>query len=330
MIRKRGFTLVELLVVIAIIGVLVGLLLPAVQAAREAARRSSCSNNLKQLGLAAHNYHDTFNSLPSGYINDYGIARNFRGQTYQHFTAIRHNAGWSWSALIAPFMELTPQHDTLQVRIGHAAMSLNDPVVIAVAETPVPTMRCPSADGPPLMAVGERRPANLNGDRISIAVTNYIGVNTGRGSLNIDNRQNNANGVFFADSRINFRDVTDGLSNVLMFGERSWDIFLPRCQRRAINGAGGMYSVTASDQMEHPNRGDGNALGVAGFGINYDHVADPCHNLWRVKSGFYSRHPGGAQFTLADGSVRFLPETIDLVTYRRLCNRRDGNPVELP
>lgn len=330
MIRKRGFTLVELLVVIAIIGVLVGLLLPAVQAAREAARRSSCSNNLKQLGLAAHNYHDTFNTLPSGYINDYGRAVNFRGQEYQHFAYINLNAGWTWSALIAPFMELSPQHDMLQVRMGHAAMSLNDPAVIAVAETAVPTLRCPSADGPPLQTINNRRPRNLNGDPVSVAVINYIGVNTGRGGLNIDNRQNNANGVFFADSRINFRDVTDGLSNVLMFGERSWDIYLPRCNARAITGAGGLFAKAASDQIEHSNRGDGAALGVAGNGINYDHVANPCDNLWQFKSGFYSRHPGGAQFTLADGSVRFLPETIDLVTYRRLCNRRDGNPVELP
>jgi prepilin-type N-terminal cleavage/methylation domain-containing protein/prepilin-type processing-associated H-X9-DG protein len=329
---RRGFTLVELLVVIAIIGVMVGLLLPAVQAAREAARRMSCSNNLKQLGVATHNYHDTFNSLPSGYINDYGNAQNARGQTYQHFPPMtRHRASWAWSALLAPFMELNAQYETLRVTGGHAAFRLNDPVAIAIVETPVASLRCPSADGPQLNNNGDRRVINTTSTAwINPATTNYVGVNTGRASLSIDNRQLNANGVFFNDSRINFRDILDGTSNVLMFGERSWDLFLPRCNARAFVASATLFVVGATDQVEHQNRGDAGALGVAGNGINHDVIADPCNNLWQFKSGFYSRHPGGAQFTLADGSVRFLPDTIDLVTFRRLCNRMDGNPVELP
>jgi len=106
--KRRGFTLVELLVVIAIIGILIALLLPAVQAAREAARRAQCSNNLKQIGLAMHNYSDTFKTLPMGFTNDYGLAINYMGQNYSHHGGpSRYFANWTWSAYVAPFMELT-------------------------------------------------------------------------------------------------------------------------------------------------------------------------------------------------------------------------------
>ncbi len=149
--KRRGFTLVELLVVIAIIGILVALLLPAIQAAREAARRTQCGNNLKQIGVAMHNYHDTFNALPMGYTNDYGAATNYLGQAYAHHASPaptddnvpqRYYASWTWTAYIAPFMELGPQYQTLNVTGTWAAQSLLDAAAQEVVRTPVPALRC--------------------------------------------------------------------------------------------------------------------------------------------------------------------------------------------
>ena len=122
--KRHGFTLVELLVVIAIIGILVALLLPAIQAAREAARRTQCNNNLKQLGVAMHNYSDSHRSLPPGFINDYGRAINEYGVLYAHKMSPPPNADgggspprqyaqWAWSAFIAPYMELSSQFEIL-------------------------------------------------------------------------------------------------------------------------------------------------------------------------------------------------------------------------
>ena len=329
-IRRRGFTLVELLVVIAIIGVLVALLLPAVQAAREAARRSQCANNLKQIGLAMHNYHDTLRTLPTGYTNDWGLAENYSGQQYAHHTDSppqRHMASWSWSAYVAPYMELSSQHDVLGVTRRHAALALADPAVQELMQNPVSVLRCPSDAGPRLNPWGEARPMDVNGDRHNVALTNYVGVSHGRSSLDIDNRQRNCTGVLFVDSEINFRDVSDGTSNVLMAGERAWDTYHARCNRRQTNGAAIPFVIGTSNLLNHRNRGTALAVGVAGNGINWPSPNADCGNLWEVKSGFYSHHPGGAMFVFVDGSVHFLSETLDLTTFRRLADRQDGNPV---
>src|SRR5687768_5426071 len=130
---NRGFTLVELLVVIAIIGVLVALLLPAVQATREAARRSSCSNNLKQIGLGLHNYHDVILSFPSGYID----------------SPVASREQWGWAALMLPYIEQGPLHDKLGVSRGTLDQQLvvNGAVVVAAAESPLKVFMCPSDSG---------------------------------------------------------------------------------------------------------------------------------------------------------------------------------------
>ncbi len=331
----RGFTLVELLVVIAIIGVLVALLLPAVQAAREAARRAQCANNLKQIGLAMHNYHDVFKTLPTGYTNDYGRAINMGGQTYAHHTDSPPNtlrASWAWSAYVAPFLELSAQHDVLGVTRRHAALAMTEPTVREVLQTRVPTLRCPSDDGPILNACGNshRQPRDVNDVTVQVATSNYVGVNHGHATLNIINDQRDCTGVLFVDSGINFRDVLDGTSNVLMVGERAYRTNHVRCQRRQDNCAAIVFVAGATDPMNHMNRGPGSALGVPGNGINWPSPNSDCGNLWEAKSGFYSHHPGGAMFVFVDGSVRFITENLDLTTFRRLADRQDGNPVTLP
>ncbi len=112
-----------------------------------------------------------------------------------------------------------------------------------------------------------------------------------------------------------------------MVGERGWHSQHARCSTRQMNGAAIPFLAVASDQFAHPNRGDACAVGVAGNGINFPCAVADCNNLWNVKSGFYSNHPGGAMFVFVDGSVHFLSETINLTTFRRLADRRDGNPV---
>ena len=177
--RGRGFTLVELLVVIAIIGVMVGLLLPAVQAAREAARRMSCSNNMKQIGLAVHNYADSYKRFPAGYIADIVGVQDSREQSL-----------WSWGASLLPYIEQGALYDQLQPGRIKLHQHLTTPAGLALLQTPISTYRCPSDTGPTLNNFDDsqyvpdstgnnfyNRHVTSNGtDRIPIALSNYVMV----------------------------------------------------------------------------------------------------------------------------------------------------------
>ncbi len=206
--RRVAFTLVELLVVIAIIGILVGLLLPAVQQAREAARRMQCSNNLKQIGLALHNYHDTYNKFPQGFTRFHS---------------------WGWAVRVLPFMEQRNLFDRLATDSGNWGPINNatNPVLLATLQTKLSGFRCPSDTGPD---INDKR--TLGGRQVSMS--NYIGVN---GSLlfqhlgqwyDAESTPGNpatyvgGNGALFMDSKIGLRDITDGTSNTLLVGERDY------------------------------------------------------------------------------------------------------------
>jgi prepilin-type N-terminal cleavage/methylation domain-containing protein len=327
--RKRGFTLIELLVVIAIIAILVALLLPAVQQAREAARRSQCKANLKQIGIAMHNYVDTFSVLPMGFTNDYGLGTSISGTAYQHKGSnVRNNAQWAWSAYILPYMDQAGAYAEIKVGEMFAAEAMNVASARTVIAQPLPAFLCPTSTGLNITQNGEYRAKALNGTVYDVARASYAAVaddNEGNGRV-LTHDARNCSGLFFNDSSTPFRDITDGQSNVLMVGEKAWETQNGRCNVKQIAGAATLYVTGASNQLTMENRGGGSALGIAGNGINVD-SAQACNNLWDIKMTFSSNHAGGAHFVLADGAVLFLGENIDLTTYRRLAHKDDGNTL---
>lgn len=284
--RYPAFTLVELLVVIAIIGVLIALLLPAVQQAREAARRMTCQNHLKQIGLALHNYHDTFGSFPPGWVlgND-GLG-----------TGAPHYARYGWTVAIFPQMELSNQYDAVGFN-ADLAFDLNNAGLRDIMQAKLETWRCPSDPGPDLNA--GRQLHSADDDDVAVATSNYVGSYTSGG---VALSGNPFNGIFDLNSSIQFRDVTDGTSNTAIVSERAYEIGNTTPHAATVWGSRGTSPANA--------KRIGN-LTFAGKGmINSTNNSDATtNNTSRI--GVSSLHPGGAQVCLTDGSVRFLQETID-------------------
>ena len=304
-----GFTLVELLVVIAIIGILVGLLLPAVQAAREAARRMQCSNNLKQIGLALHNYESSHGALPAGcngLVNAAG--NNFNGH------------GWTWHASILPYVELTNLYEAVQGPdgMGNELGSTTSGKPLIVRATVLPLFWCPSQpDVTNGMQKGGYQPSNYNGNMgTRIGNGNDDCICTGVSNLN-DMMTNpwgcmNGNGIFYVRSRTRFADVQDGLSNTIFVSEvpdSGGDVvgqFSAGCDRKAIF-SGGADSNPPMEMSEFLIAAEGN---------------DPINGGAEEASGSF--HPAGANFLLGDGSVRFLSENMNMPTYQAISTRAGG------
>ncbi len=330
--KRSAFTLIELLVVIAIIAILVALLLPAVQQAREAARRSSCQNNLKQIGLAMHNYHDVHNALPPAFVLTPGTLDN--------------KGHWAWSAMILPYVELGPLYDRLNVGNVTASRAIQDHT--AAMQQAYAVFRCPSASGTPssqpVAVLGYCIQEETTTTEHGLAVSNYIVMNNiayVRMRQSDDPRRGDGSpggavGAFFRNSRVNFRDISDGLSNTLLVGERAFQM------RGNRIGAGTLFAVrdyngggpAANDHASGGEWGQGlkSVTGSVYFPINRTATA---HNTLESQA-FSSHHSGGAQFVLADGSVRFISENIHssngnaataVNTLNRLAAIADGDPV---
>ena len=211
--------LIELLVVIAIIAVLIALLLPAVQQAREAARRSSCKNNLKQLGLGLHNYHESFGAFPPGYIDLRGTAPG---------TVTDNHGHWAWSAFLLPQVDQGALFNILKV--GDVRPTTVITTNRIEMQSRVPGFRCPSDSGPgvhdaavePGYAIETTAAANTG-----LSLTNYVVVNghasvRQRPATNPVDGTTGASGAFYRDSFVGFRDISDGSSNTVLVGERAW------------------------------------------------------------------------------------------------------------
>jgi len=284
--RRPAFTLVELLVVIAIIGILVALLLPAVQMAREAARAASCKNNLKQLGLALHNYHDVMGQLPCGWIADQpeGVP------------------GWGWSTGLLAQLEQAAVEQNLINR----NLPIADPANQAAREHVLPILICPSDAGPQIFSIGADDATGPSVDSgtpvFKVAKSNYLGV---FGTVEIEDAPSAGDGVFFHNSRIRFADITDGLSQTFIVGERNSKL------------GGSVWTGVIEGVAESLAR----VVGIADHSPNTPaaHYDD-----------FSSYHPSGVHFLLGDGSVSRYHDTIDHAVYQALCTRGGGEAVQAP
>jgi prepilin-type N-terminal cleavage/methylation domain-containing protein len=302
--KPHAFTLIELLVVIAIIGVLVGLLLPAVQQARESARRASCTNKLKQLGLAVHNYADVNKELPP--LARMGAA----GQT---------TPAWAWSALLLPFIEEVNLHSTLGVGSGQ-------PTSNAALATQLDSFLCPS-DTPPRA----NSPRGMGGG-IQFGLSNYPAVSSeGVRVYMHSNQPQNATGVFVARTPTSgepirkFKDITDGSSNTLLIGERATDQLLVY-NGSPLNDNDRCYtSWTAVSRPDVDSSGYQGLMEIAGSTGEPLNSAAP---TWMYRHSFRSTHPGGSQFATADAAVFFANENMSLQLLKDMTSVAGGEVID--
>ncbi|MGB7327231.1 MAG: DUF1559 domain-containing protein [Rubripirellula sp.] len=312
--RKHAFTLVELLVVIAIIGILVSLLLPAVQAAREAARRVQCKNNLKQIGLALHNYESAFRTFPPGFIST--VTGPWSGGGNDPVPEI--GPGWSMMAMLLPQLELSTLHRQIDF-----TRPISDPINQLARSTVVPAYRCPSDTWNDPVSVWPRA-IGLN----DLAASSYVGVlggadptgNGPTGSYLARYEEPNFNGMFHRNRAIRHRDITDGTSNTIGIGERA-SMFSPNGWAGVIPGGQTVFSERIASQR-------GQAVGDTvrpAITMTTVHVRSGGPNSpTGSPGGFWGPHTGGAQFVLMDGSTQLISTEVDIRIYRALAGRNDG------
>ncbi len=295
---RKGFTLIELLVVIAIIAILIALLLPAVQQAREAARRSACKNNLKQIGLALHNYHDVHLTFPPAYIGGANSTDSASAVLISSFSN-----GIGWQTFILPFMDQAPLYNKIAARLfvstgaGYGLLWSKDTTGARVlANTVIPPYVCPSD---PM--------GGANADLGFFGKSNYVACSgphhdgTGPATINISATVTPGNGAFYGNSKTKIRDITDGTSNVFLCSERTTQGTFTGALWIGMAGARGYVLFPAINNADTLI----NSLGAPTFAPSSTHV-------------------GGCHFLFGDGRVRFLSENIDSRTYEQLGVINDG------
>jgi prepilin-type N-terminal cleavage/methylation domain-containing protein/prepilin-type processing-associated H-X9-DG protein len=320
---RKGFTLIELLVVIAIIGILIALLLPAVQKVREAANRAKCANNLKQIGLAMHNYHDTEGSFPPCYEKKVGPP------PYDGVPSFLFR--WSALAKVTPYIEQDNLYKALDLTIPlyiDTNLTVSPPNVPWVAKR-IPIYECPSDPQAPIFP--------------NFGPTNYLAcMGSGANGGTHDPSKGDVDGIFYTASRTRMGDITDGTSNTALMSE-------------SLKGPGGtppsgslpagsplrqtLYASLPSAPMSEgacqgastwqTDRNSKWADGDVPYGI-YDHWRTPNASIWDCVAGVYSwrgarsGHAGGVNLLLGDGSVRFVTNSISADTWRGLGSRNGG------
>jgi prepilin-type N-terminal cleavage/methylation domain-containing protein/prepilin-type processing-associated H-X9-DG protein len=308
--RDRAFTLVELLVTISIIGVLVGLLMPAVQSARESSRRSHCQNNLKQIGLALHEYHVAFNKFPAGVVHSKDDGDR---------TGV---AGFGWSSFLLPHLQQKAIYNLLNLPTGDLHNALKSQSGRDLAQAELPMFRCPSDTG--YFLNSDRPFSGAKYGDLAAAKSNYVGNHGTRFvtyAEKLVDKTMDSFGVFAVDTQLTDAQFTDGTSYTVLAGER----------RSAQDWAGVWIGVR--NYNNSGNTGLRQVLGISDVKINSREGTD-------ARRGFSSEHPGGALFLFADGHVEFLDEDIDfnqagatskiqaekqqMGLYQRLLRRNDG------
>lgn len=320
---QRGFTLIELLVVMTIIAILIGLLLPAVQSAREAARRLSCKNNLKQIGVALHNYVEARKQFPPGGIYPVGAT-------------VAADA-WSVHAYLLPYMEQENLHNLINFKASYSTQP-------TVTEFRVPVYLCPSEinDKP--------RP---DGSLTHFPVS--YGANYGVWFVWNPNTNTGGSGVFYPNSKTRPADIKDGLSNTLAFAEvKAYTPYLrdggdpgtggaPPASRFDVSGYGGNFKTNSGhtewvDARAHqtgftatftPNTVVPHSSGGVSYDIDYTSNREGKTTTEITYAAVTSRsyHTDGVNLLLMDGSARFVSDNISLAVWRNLAARADGNPI---
>jgi prepilin-type N-terminal cleavage/methylation domain-containing protein/prepilin-type processing-associated H-X9-DG protein len=309
--NRSAFTLIELLVVIAIIAILIGLLLPAVQKVRAAAARAQCQNNLKQLALACHSFHDAYKRLPYNALNTSVVSYSNNDLTHTPGSDL-----WTWIARILPYIEQGPLATTYNIpnaTYGSANTGVAGQGIAAV----IPTLLCPSDNGTYNTGPTDTDWPNVNW---VMGMTNYRGVSgcnwawSSNAAYNYNDPQfgnnglDNGNGIFFRTDghrALTLQGITDGTSNTFMIGEdMHW--YDQHC------GGWAFYNY---------------ANATCALPLNYQDPYSTSYGDWGNRYSFHSNHDAGANFAFADGSVRFVQNGIDLPSYYALSTYKSGDIV---